>query len=44
MYSIGNEITLFFKKIMMSCYLDDETDAPASPSPVPLEERSSVGK
>ena len=29
---------------MMLFYLDDETDVPASPSPVPLEERPNVGK
>ena len=44
MYIIGNDIALSFKKIMMSCYLDDETDVPASPSPIPLEERPSIGK
>ena len=44
MYIIGNDIALSFKKIMMSCYLDDETDVNASPSPIPLEERPSIGK
>ena len=42
MYNIGIDIALSFKKL--SCYLDEETDAPPSTSPVPLEEIPSVGK